>query len=255
MTVLTESKTIIYNFLSSFGKDIPDLRIECKDGEITGEIAYSAFYLKKMMIVPSTSITKEGTFHIMDLQKVLKFIKSMKSDFVTLRQTDVKKPLHIQMGSNKLQLPSTDDLESANKVPIVRKLIKKGKDSAWSIINDNTLSAHGTIDATELISLAEMKGIISNDALYRVRIDCGESEFGIVAGNAKTGRLFTNLPVENANGLNETVESLFGEWLPKCLGYLEPKPVTLHMGNNTFIVLEQDYDGGSTFLMLADMNE
>jgi len=251
MTKVSVSKKELQKFLLSFGKGLPDVRLSCSGARITAEIAYASFYLRKSITVIKDAIIDEGVLHIADLQKLLKFIKAAKSDFIVLRQVDVNKPLHAVSGGNKLQLPSTNDLESASKVPVIRKLLAKGVDSGWETMGNIKFSAHGTIDATDLTALADMRTLVSKESTFRMRVHAGESEFGIVAGKAASGRLFTTLPITNAEGPNATVQSHFGEWLPSCLEYLDETPVRVHMGESTLAVFEQT----NTLLMVVDLAE
>ena len=87
MTKLDMNRNQLLKFLSSVGKDIPDLKILCAGVKITVEVAYATYYIRKMMIVSDGNIDVEGTFNIADLHKVLKFLKASKNDIVTLRQT------------------------------------------------------------------------------------------------------------------------------------------------------------------------
>ncbi len=251
MTKVTVLKKDLQKFLLSFGKGLPDVRLSCSGARITAEIAYASFYLRKSLNVSKESVVEEGNIHIADLQKLLKFIKAAKSEFIELRQTGTDKLLHAVSGGNKLQLPSTNHLESASKVPAILKLLKKGVDSGWETMGSIKFSAHGTIDATDLTALAEMRALVSKEASFRMRMHTGESEFGIVAGKAASGRLFTTLPITNAEGPNATVQSNFGEWLPSCLEYLDESPVRVHMGDGTLAVFEQ----ANTLMMVIDLVE
>ena len=56
------------SFLTSFGKGIPDLRINCAGGRLTVEVAYAWYYLRKQFV---TDVNEEGVLHIADLEKVL----------------------------------------------------------------------------------------------------------------------------------------------------------------------------------------
>tara|TARA_R110001583_G_scaffold26840_4_gene96447 strand:- start:9284 stop:10042 length:759 start_codon:yes stop_codon:yes gene_type:complete len=251
MTKVSVSKKDLQKFLLSFGKGLPDVRLSCSGARITAEIAYASFYLRKSLTVMKEGIIEEGTLHIADLQKLLKFIKAAKSDFIQLRQTATDKPLHAVSGGNKLQLPSTNLLESVAKVPVIRKLLNKGVESGWETMGSVKFTAHGTIDATDLTALAEMRTLVSKESNFIMRMHTGESEFGIVAGKAASGRLFTTLPITNAEGPNATVQSHFGEWLPSCLEYLDEVPVRVHMGDSTLAVFEQ----ANTLMMVVDLAE
>ena len=89
MTKVSVSKKELQKFLLSFGKGLPDVRLSCSGARITAEIAYASFYLRKSLTVIKDAITEEGVLHIADLQKLLKFIKAEKSDFIVLCQVDV----------------------------------------------------------------------------------------------------------------------------------------------------------------------
>ena len=245
----------LLKFLSSVGKDIPDLKILCAGVKITVEVAYATYYIRKMMIVSDGNIDVEGTFNIADLHKVLKFLKASKNDIVTLRQTAESKPFHIESGANKLQIPSTSEIESASKVPIIRAKIQKVTNSGWTFIGKKEITAHGNIDATDLTTLADMKSLVAKESSFKLRMHCGENEFGIVAGKVVSGRLFTTLSMSNSKGPSSTVSSTYGEWLPNCLNYLETKPTDVHMGEGTPVFFEQEYDNGSVILMVVDMAE
>ena len=251
MTKVSVSKKDLQKFLLSFGKGLSDVRILCGGSRLTAEIAYASFYLRKTLPVLKDSIREEGALHIADLQKLLKFIKAAKSDFIELRQTGTDKPLHAISGGNKLQLPSTNSLESAAKVPMIRKLLAKGDESGWETMGDIEFTAHGTIDATDLTALGEMRTLVSKESTFRMRMHAGESEFGMVAGKAASGRLFTTLPITNAEGPNATVQSNFGEWLPSCLEYLDESSVRVHMGDSTLAVFVQ----ANTLMMVVDLAE
>ena len=251
MTKVSVSKKDLQKFLLSFGKGLLDVRLSCSGSRITAELAYASFYLRKSMVVSAAAIEEEGFFHVADLQKLLKFVKVSKSDFIKLRQTATDKPLHAVGGGNKLQMPSTDMLESASKVPVIRNLLKQGSDSAWTTMGEIKFTAHGTVDATDLTTLGEMRTLVAKESTFRLRIHAGESEFGMVAGKAASGRLFTTLPITNAEGPNATVQSHFGEWLPSCLEYLDDENVRVHMGDATLVVFEQD----NTLLMVIDLAE
>ena len=249
MPKVSVSKKDLQKFLTGLGKDLPDVRLSCAGGRITAEIAYASFYLRKSIL---TNITEEGYIHIADLQKANKFIKAAKSEFIQLRQTATDKPLHIVSGGNKLQIPSTNQIESAAKVPSLSKLLVASEESGWTTFGGSIeFTAHGSVDATDLTALNEMRSLVSKESDFVLRIHPGESEFGLVAGKMASGRLFTTLPITNAEGPNTTVQSKFGEGLPQCLSYLDDTDVRMHMGDNTLIVFEQ----ANTLMMVVDLAE
>ena len=248
MTKITVKRKEFMSFLSSFGKGIPDLRINCAGGRLTVEVAYAWYYLRKQFV---TDVNEEGVIHIADLDKVLLFLKSSNQDEITLRQTQETKPLYLEGGGNKLQLPSTDDIESASKTVVIRKLIKESQESGWSSFGHASLSTHASLATKDLISLAGMRGLVSKDTQFNLRIHCGENEMGIVAGKAVSGRLFTTLPVWDSDGPAATVESYFSEKLPMCLQFLDDEDARMHMGKSTCVIFEQD----NTLLMIVDESD
>ena len=249
MTKVTVLKKDLQKFLTGIGKDLPDVRLDCSGEGITAEIAYASFYLRKSIVC---IISEEGYLHIADLQKANKFIKAAKSEFIELRQTATDKPLHIVSGGNKLQIPSTNQIESAAKVPTISKLLVASEESGWTTFGSSIeFTAHGTVDATDLTALNEMRSLVSKESDFVLRIHPGESEFGLVAGKVASGRLFTTLPMTNAEGPNATVQSKFGEWLPQCLSFLDDANVRMHMGDNTLIVFQQ----ANTLMMVVDLAE
>ena len=192
------------------------------------------------------SVLDEGFIHIAMLEKAIAFLKASKQDEVTLRQTTPVKPLHIEAGGNKLQIPSTDDILSASKTVVIRKMLEACSSVGWSDFSGATLNVHANVETKDLISLAGMKGLVAADSQFKLRI-----HLGIVAGKAATGRLFTTLPVTDADGPNATVETYFGDWLPKCLQYLDEGDARLHMGDGEPVIFEQD----NTLLLIINESD
>jgi hypothetical protein len=249
MTKITVNKSEFLSFLSVFTKGVPDLRLDCAGSRVTVEVAYASFYLRKYFL--SVQVIEEGAIHIADLEKALKFMKATKEDNVTLRQVDTHKPLHIEAGGNKLQLPSTNDIESAIKAVVIRSLLKKCQEGGWAKFGNSNLSTHSSLMTKDLISFANMRGILAKDTDFKLRIHCGEEEVGIVAGKAASGRLFTTLPVWDTDGPATTVDSMFSDALPTCLNYLDDGEARMHMGRGTIVIFEQV----TTLLMVVDVGD
>jgi len=243
MTKITVNKNEFLSFLSSFTKGVPDLRLDCAGSRITVEVAYASFYLRQ--------VNEEGAIHIADLEKALKFMKATKEDTVVLRQVNPTKPLHIEAGGNKLQLPSTDDIESASKAVVIRSLLKKCQEGGWAKFGDSSLSTHSSLMTKDLISFANMRNILSKDTDFKLRIHCGEEELGIVAGKAASGRLFTTVKVWDTDGPATTVQSMFSDALPNCLQFLDEGESRMHMGKSTITIFEQM----NTLLMVVDVGD
>tara|TARA_R110002051_G_scaffold322039_1_gene411436 strand:- start:20846 stop:21598 length:753 start_codon:yes stop_codon:yes gene_type:complete len=239
----------LLNFFTSFGKGVTDVRMACAGDRITVEVGFSQYYLRKY--ISGVTVTEEGFIHIAFLEKAIAFLKATKQDSVTLRQVSPVKPLHIEAGGNKIQLPSTDDILSASKTIVVRKLLEKSSAVGWSEFADVKLNVHADVKTADLISLSGMKGLVSDDSQFKLRVHCGENELGIVAGKAATGRLFTVLPITDSDGPNKTVETFFGKWLPTCLQYLDDGNARFHMGDNELVIFEQD----NTLLMILNESD
>ena len=249
MTKLTIDRKQLLDFLTSFGKGVTDVRMSCAGNRITVEVGFATYYLRKQLT--GATVDEEGIIHIALLEKATAFLKASKQNSVTLRQTNEVKPLHMEAGGNKLQLPSTDDITSAAKTVVVRSLLEKASKGGWSKFADDDLSVHATLKTKDLISLAGMKGLLAKDSLYKMRIHCGEGEFGIVAGKAATGRLFTTLPALDTDGPNATVQTHFGEWLPTCLQFLDDGNARIYMGEDTLVIFEQQ----NTLLMIVNESD
>jgi hypothetical protein len=181
-------------------------------------------------------------------------MKATKEDTVTLRQVDTHKPIHIEAAGNKLQLPSTNDIESASKAVVIRSLLKKCQEGGWAKFGDANLSTHSSLMTKDLISFANMRGILAKDTDFKLRIHCGEEEIGIVAGKAASGRLFTTIPATDTDGPATTVarcSPMFTDTLPSSLNYLDDAATRMHMGNDTRVIFEQT----STLLVVVNVGD
>ncbi len=249
MTRIEVDRKELLTFLSSFGKQVTDLRVNCAGNRVVVEIGYSTHYLRKQLL--GVNVVDEGFIHIMELEKAVAFLKSAKSDKVVLRQESTGKFLYIVAGGNKIQLPSTDDIISASKTVVQGKLVAKSADSGWKSFAGEIIDTHVTVQTKDLISLSGMKNLVKKDSQFKLRVHCGEEELGIVAGKAVTGRLFTVLPVTDTDGPNATVQTNFGDWFPTCLQYLDEGSARLHFADNSLVIFEQN----NTLLLITNEAE
>ena len=91
-----------------------------------------------------------------------------------------------------------------------------------------------------LILLAGMKGLLAKDSMHKMRIHCGEGEFGIVAGQGRCHQCpFTTLPALDTDGPKLPCRRTPGEWLPTCLQHFDDGEARLHMGDDTLTIFEQ----------------
>tara|TARA_R110001583_G_scaffold19862_4_gene77122 strand:- start:4051 stop:4803 length:753 start_codon:yes stop_codon:yes gene_type:complete len=249
MTKITVNRKDFLSFLSGFSKGLTDLRLDCAGSRITIEIGYASFYLRKYFL--TAQIQEEGVIHIADMDKVFKFFKASNTDDIVMKQTASIKPLHVESGGNKLQLPSTDDIESASKTATIRALLMESQQKGWAFFGKTSMSVHATTQTKDLISLSGMRSVVSDDTDFKLRVHCGEEEMGIVAGKAVSGKLFTTLPISDTDGPATTVESLFSIALPKCLQYLDDGEARVHMGKSSPVIFEQL----NTLLLIIDVGD
>ena len=125
MAEININKKELLKFITSFGKDIEDMRIDLQSNNtIKVEIAFISHYIRKVLSIDG-DVVKAGAIEISDLPKVIQFIKATKTDTIKLKQTASGKTLYVTAGSSKLQLPSSNTIVSNSKVPILTKLIEK----------------------------------------------------------------------------------------------------------------------------------
>lgn len=249
MTQFSVDRKKFLDFLSCFGKSTTDLRLECTTSRITGEVAFAQYFFRRQF--NGATVKEEGTLHIVFLEKAIAFLKASKQATVQFRQVSVTKPIHIESGGNKIQLPSSDDIISASKVPVVKRLLDRSLKNNWTSFAEDELTVHASIETKDLISLSSMKSLVSDNAEYKLRVHCGEKEFGIVAGKAISGRLFTTIPAKDCDGPNTTISSNFGKWLPTCFMYLDDGHARVHIGQDTVVIFEQD----NTLLMIINESD
>lgn len=249
MTHISVNRKNFLEYLSYFSKSASDLRLDCTTSRITGEIAFAQYFLRKQF--NGAEVKEEGVLHIVFLEKVIAFLKASKQSTVEIRQVSVTKPIHVESGGNKIQLPSSDDIISASKVPVVKRMLDKSLKNNWTSFAEDELTVHASIETKDLISLSSMKSLVSDNAEYKLRIHCGEKEFGIVAGKAISGRLFTTIPADDCDGPNTTISSNFGKWLPTCFMYLDDARARIHIGQDTVVIFEQN----NTLLMIINESD
>jgi len=139
MTEVIIDRKQAYTFFSSFGRNVGDLKITFGlIGNMSATVAFMSHYFHKEDVVEG-HVKKAGTIDITELEKVCKFLKSAKSDNVTLKQLGAGKTLYVIAGSTKVQFPSSTAVVSYSKVPLIEKLIEKSIDSQWTMWHTHNL--------------------------------------------------------------------------------------------------------------------
>lgn len=242
MTEVIIDRKQAYGFLSSFGKNVGDLKVTFGTiGKMTATVAFMSHYFHKEEQVEG-HVKKAGTIDITELEKVCKFLKSAKGDNVTLKQLGAGKTLYVIAGSTKVQFPSSTAVVSYSKVPLIEKLIEKSVDSQWTTWHTHALEVSGTVNITDLLTISKMRGILNSSPIFRVIANAGESELAITAGKRHEARLFNTVTLTDADGPNAPIESTYGAWLMESIGLLKEGPAEIHMGSNTIFAVEQGKD-------------
>jgi len=242
MTEVIIDRKQAYTFFSSFGRNVGDLKITFGlIGKMSATVAFMSHYFHKEDVVEG-HVKKAGTIDITELEKVCKFLKSAKSDNVTLKQLGAGKTLYVIAGSTKVQFPSSTAVVSYSKVPLIEKLIEKSIDSQWTMWHTHNLEVSGTVNVTDLLTISKMRGILNSSPIFRVIANAGESELAITAGKRHEARLFNTVSLVDADGPNAPIESTYGAWLMESIGLLKEGPAEIHMGSNTIFVVEQGKD-------------
>ena len=82
MAEININKIQLVDFLTSFGKDIEDVKLEANSNNtITVEIAFISHYVRKVLSITG-KVTKECVIEIRELPKVILFIKATNSDTI-----------------------------------------------------------------------------------------------------------------------------------------------------------------------------
>ena len=254
MTEVSLDRKELLGFVTGFG-DVEDLRLEVAGTRITGQVGFSTHYLRRSLVVDASCIAKEGTIDIGDTAKFILFCKKAKAGQITLKQTGSGKLLYVNAGSMKLQLPTPDSIVSHSKTPLVQKIVAKSSDSMWTTWMTGTsretpLEVHGEIDARDLKSVGGMKGVIGAP-VFKVMINAEEREFSVQAGKKHTPRLFFTTELRNPQGPNATIGSTYGSWFMECVNLLDDDTATIHFGEGSVLIIEQNAD----LLIIVDQKE
>jgi len=228
------------SFFSSFGANVDDLEIVVSSLTLEATIAFHTHYFKKSCTLDG-NVKTAGMLKISELSKVCQFIKTVKTDNVTLKQTGSGKTLYVIAGTSKLQLPVNATIISHSRVHLVKKMLDKTIASKWESFNNKELTIRGEIEVDDLMAITKMKGIL-NKPSFKIFANAEEKEFCVKAGKNHEARLFTSTVLTNPVGPNKTIESNFGPWLMTTLSLLNGGEATVHMGEATPLIVRQNDD-------------
>jgi hypothetical protein len=247
MTDMTLDRKKAIAFLSSFGDNVEDLMVMVAGARLTGTVGFDTHYLRRHLIVPHDDIKSEGEIGISDLKKVVQFCKKAKGASVRFSQQDLGKQLTIKCDSMTLKVPTMKSINSYSKVPYVEKILKDTEKSMFTMYKDKELEGHGTIDIGSLKSVSGFKNFFTFPN-FMISLHPEENEFFLRAGKQGTMQLTIDVELTQTEGPNKRLESKFGKWLMDCTSLLEDGKALLHMGENTFLFIQQD----NTFLVIKN---
>lgn len=242
MTEVVIDRKQALGFLSSFGRNVGDLKVTfARDGKMSATVASIAHYFHKVEQVDG-KVKTPGSIDIMELEKACKFLKSAKGDSVTLKQLGAGKTVYINAGATKVQLPTSTTIVSYSKVPLVERLLNEAIDAQWTRFHKMDLQVSGHVNVTDLLTVSKMRGILNASPVFKVIANAGEKELTITAGKKHEARLFNTVTLTDPVGPEAPIESHFGPWLMECIGLLSEGTAEVHFGASTIIAFEQGED-------------
>ena len=247
MTDVTLDRKKALAFLSSFGENVEDLLVMFAGARATGTVGFDTHYLRRHMLVPHDDIRSEGNLGISDLKKVVQFCKKAKGATVRFSQQDMGKQLTVKCDSMTLKVPTMSSINSYSKVPFVEKILRETEKSMFTTYKDKELEGHGTVDISNLKSVSSFKNFFAYPN-FMISIHPEEKEFFLRAGKQGTMQLTIDIELTDTEGPNKRLQSKFGKWLMDCTSLLEDGNALLHMGENTFLFIQQD----NTFLVIKN---
>jgi hypothetical protein len=250
-TTFALSRSEALDFLSSFGENTEDLLVEVKSGRLTGAVGFDTFYFRKTHIfekfktapplVSGILSYREGVMGITDLKKVMQFCKkcNAKAGVITFHQNELGKQLTVKCGGMTLKVPTMKTINSYTKVPTIEKGLSKTEKNMFTQWKKSEIETHGVINVGNLKSISGFKNFFTYpDFLISTHVE--EGEFFIKAGKQGTMQLTIDTELTEASGSNKRVQSKFGKWLMECTSLLSDGDAWIHMGENTFLFVQQE---------------
>ena len=254
MPTLKTEKEELLNHIGQFPQNINDLRLDVSEDTqtMTYAIGYQTHYLKVKRTL-STGIEKSGSIVISDLAKLVTFVKKCKGQ-VTLKQIANGKTLYVSSGNLKMNLPITD-CKSTQMLPNFEKLVTKAESVDWNAFGVDKYEVHGIADLKDFKSLSSMKNLIANNSDFKVTANAEAGEVSVAVGKEHDVKIFATTELTDSRGPAHSVYSNFGPWLMPCLGLVSPSSATLHFGQATGLVVEQEKANEERLLIIIDQQE
>ena len=254
MPTLKTEKDELLNHIGQFPQNINDLRLDVSEDTqtMTYAIGYQTHYLKVKRTL-STGIEKSGSIVISDLAKLVTFVKKCKGH-VTLKQIANGKTLYVSSGNLKMNLPITD-CKSTQMLPNFEKLVTKAESVDWNAFGVDKYEVHGIADLKDFKSLSSMKNLIANNSDFKVTANAEAGEVSVAVGKEHDVKIFATTELTDSRGPAHSVYSNFGPWLMPCLGLVSPSSATLHFGQATGLVVEQEKANEERLLIIIDQQE
>lgn len=254
MPTLVLDKDELLSHIGQFPQAINDLRLDLSEDNqvMTYAVGYQTHYLRVKRTL-STGIDKAGSIVISDLAKLVTFVKKCKGQ-VKLKQIANGKTLYVSSGNLKMNLPITD-CKSTQMLPNFDKLVSKAEESDWRSFGMDNYEVHGTANLKDFNSISSMKNLIANNSDFKVTANAEAGEISVAVGKDHDVRIFATAELDDSEGPAYTVYSNFGPWLMPCLGLVSPSAATLHFGQATGLVVEQEKSNEERLLIIIDQQE
>tara|TARA_R110000744_G_scaffold160155_3_gene276452 strand:- start:406 stop:1164 length:759 start_codon:yes stop_codon:yes gene_type:complete len=247
MTSFKVSNKELAQFISGFGKELPDIVFRVNDDYVESAVGKDTYYLRRRLSVREAEV---GQIAVSDVSKLLAFLKATKSGEVTINQFGKTSTLHVGCGKSTLQIPTSSYLTTQKQLPLIERLVGEGETNMWQKWANFDLDCHGMVDGEDFAPAAQFDKVIGGKFSCKTSFD-PSGEFVIKAGSKVKGQMFVRVPMVNCESNNNTVNSAFAYWLPSLLSNLPPGPLHLHTGDETVLVIEQ----GETGFLLVVMDQ
>tara|TARA_R110002074_G_scaffold317297_1_gene487768 strand:- start:208 stop:972 length:765 start_codon:yes stop_codon:yes gene_type:complete len=254
MATLEIDRDELLSHISQFSQNINDLRIDLSaDNQMMSySIGYQTHYLRVKRTLTS-GIDKAGLLIISDLAKLVTFVKKCKGQ-VKLKQISSGKTLYISSGNLKMNLPVTD-CKSSQMTPNFEKLILNAESNEWTKFGMDNFNVHGNADLKDFKNISSLKGLIANNADFKVTANADAGEISVAVGKDHDVRIFASTSLHDSQGPSHSVYSNFGPWLMPCLGLVSPSTANVHFGQACGLVIEQDKGNEERLLIIIDQQE
>jgi hypothetical protein len=252
MNEFTTDRKQLLAFLASFGKDLEDLNIRISEDEIEAVIGQMTHYLRARLSVTDGT---QGGVTISDLKRLVTFLKACSSEYATIAQAAGGKTLHVTCGNSKLQLPSSTYVRSQREVGLIERLVQKAQDGMWTKWVNFPLNYSALVATAHFAPVTQMVKVIGDKLSCRTEFSADDGELAIRAGKGTQGKMFVRIPLTDATGPNNSANSTFGYWLPSLLTCLPEGDITIHTGEDTVMVFQQESSGFLLIVMDQDYEE